>query len=433
MKRIINFAKALLLILILIAALLLVLPKINFQFQGQDISINIADDFLKPQGINISDFRKGDGLYSTSEVEASLPENTSEDSAKKLFDQIKERVKIAQLGDIGISLVNQDSKYKIVFGYPNYYSQPVEYTKWLTAKGDIYFTTSGDSPQILDVNDYDIDGEIKLDYSSLYQDHLSFYFKSTKSVLLQSVFQSGNQYFIMYIDNQPSFYIIDYDQYVDTNVNRVRAISTLALVGADSRLISDYINIARTYFASSKLDVNLTVSDSYFEVQPSNKPFRISIIALISVAISILPILLIRLMQRSKLSRLVRDLLKISIIAVFTLALLKFAGAIINIESLFSYYALILIAQVYILNIDLIEYRRKILLAMILFFAVITKLYFINYSFGVIGATMVIGSISILIGTYYFDYIDSISLRRPSFKKIKLHKFNIFNRNEKNI
>jgi len=419
MNRIKNTLKALAALFLLVLFVLLALPEISFNAFDQSIRFSPADDLFKPQKISISDFKKGEGLYSSQTVSAEFPANTTEEAVNKTFDLVKNRINIAQLGDIKITLDLKESRYYLNFEYPNYYIDPTQYTTWLTANGDIYFITSGENPQILDLNDYDIDGEIKSDYSTLNEDHLSFYFNESKAAILTSVLDTGNQFFTMNVDGNSTFYILNFDQYTDTNLNRVRAISTLGFAGSEGRTVKDYTNIVRSYFSSGKIEQSLTVLEGVGEVLPAAKPTSLRYIALGSIFISIVPLIVLSIIKRTDKSLILKNVIWISITAVFFVGLLKFAGAILDINLVLTYFGVILISQLLIINWNSILLPRRIVLALILVSAFITKLYFLNFALGSIGAIMVIGLISLLIGSYYNELIQTFSIPTLKFRKRK--------------
>ncbi len=95
MNRLTTFLKRFFAIIILLAFILLTLPKISFNAFGQDINFNPVDDFLIPQGILISDFRKGEGLYQTNIIRAYFPVDTSEEIVNVSLSLIKNRINTA--------------------------------------------------------------------------------------------------------------------------------------------------------------------------------------------------------------------------------------------------------------------------------------------------------------------------------------------------
>lgn len=407
MKRLTNLLKSLALVALLIALLFISLPQINLNIGDSSYKYNLADELLKPQGIGFTDFKKGSGLYSTNVVTASFSEDTTFETVNSAYQIIVNRIKTALLTDIKASISQVDNLYSIKFEFPNYYVNPSQYVQWLTAKADIYFATAEETPQILDLNDYDISGEIKNEYSINYKDHLSFYFSTDKQNLVSS-YLSSSQYFLMYIDGTPAMYVLDFDNYLDTNLGRVRAVSILSMSSSSEREIIDYINIVKSYFNSSELPVVLNTDSVLQEIPATSKYASLSVIALVMFLLTILPSLLLS--PTLNLGIIYKRLVWSLVFGLLFVGFLKFFGAILNLDLLVGYISTLLIVHMFIINWGNIKSPRKVLLALTLVFGFITKFHFINYSIGSIGGTVVVGLIAFILSTYYLPLIDFVKL-----------------------
>jgi len=417
MKRLTTTIKSLALVALFLGVIFITLPNFTFNIGDTNVNYNLADELLIPYDVTFTNFYKGTGLYSTYVVLADYPQDTALDQVNSVYDLVVNRIKTALLTDIVTSIENKDGKYAIRFEFPSYYKDPVQYVKWLVSKGNIYFATAEESPQILDLNDYDIDGSIKSEYSSGYKDHLSFYFSTEKEPLVTS-YLSSSQYFIMYIDGAPAMYVLDFDSYIDSNLGRVRAVSSLSLTNADKRQIADYVNIVRSYFNSTELAVSLTANETIEELSPSAKPASLMTIGLVLALITILPCLL--LIKSLKIKVIYSRLLWVLIFATLFVGFLKYFGAILSTDLLIGYLAAVFIAQLFIHNWNDIRSPRRVLLGLVLVFGFLTKFYTLNYSVGSISGTIVVGLLAFIISTYYLSLIDfSLNVLKRIFQKVK--------------
>ena len=284
----------------ILGMLILALPTFSFTFGDQTINVNYSDRISRRIGSTLGNFNRSAGVFNSTEVTTELnfaeEDLSNEDKENKLDEYLRiigNRAEAANLYDANISeKINPDeNKYTLVFTYPEYYKDPVKYTEWLVSKGRIDFVTADQTnPSVLNVTVYDIIGTINLDYIDTINTHLAIKFKNEAVPYLQQAFQGNSQsaYFLMNIDSIPSYFIIQYDQYSNTNEELVRAVPTQAINLPDSKERNDYLNITRSYFLNNELEDSFSVVQETSQIKPIYKTTSALFIAELFIACAIL-------------------------------------------------------------------------------------------------------------------------------------------------
>lgn len=261
------------------AMLILAIPNFSFTLGDRTFNINYADRLAEKVGSTLGNFERSSGTFESREVRANLTfsENDLSDQEKRTILEdyhkiINNRAKTANLYDVSItSKIYPDSgAYSLVFTYPEYYSDPIKYTSWLTSKGEFSFITAdAENPVPLSLTGYDITGSINLDYLDTVGSHIVFRFKNEQIPLLQQAFQSTQgSYFLMNIDSIPQYFILQYDQFINTNEDLVRALPTQAVSISNTKERNDFLNITRTYFLNNSLENSFTVLQDSNVIKP---------------------------------------------------------------------------------------------------------------------------------------------------------------------
>lgn len=263
--------KILFVVVWILGMLILALPTFSFTLGDQTINVNYSDRIVARLGSSLGNFNRSGGVFNSNEVTVELSfiesDLTTDEKRAKLDEYLNiigNRAEAANLYDVSISAKNypDGETYGLTFSYPEYYKDPVKYTEWLSAKGSFSFVTADSAnPTTLVFDAYDITNTINLDYLDTVGTHLVIRFNTDTIPYLQQAFaeNSSNAYFLMNIDSIPSYFIIQYDQYSNTNEEIVRAIPTQAINLPDSKERNDYLNITRSYFLNNEFEDTFSV------------------------------------------------------------------------------------------------------------------------------------------------------------------------------
>jgi hypothetical protein len=266
-----NNRKIVLLILIIGLLAAIALPKFSLNLGDKMFNFSGIDSIIKKYNAQVGDFKRGYGIYPSKKIDVSLSFDDSITSAdqkneilKTTLSSIKTRINFANLYDVRVEGVVTAEQYKLVFEYPEYFINPEKYTQWLIYKGEIAFTNANqESPRAIELNDYQIEGGIVVDYLAAVGNHLAFRFEDgTENTIEQGLIEgTSGRYFLMTIDGNPLFFVIDYDEFTDTNKTSVRALPTQAVEFANPQERTNFLNIVRSYFVEEKsLDATLTLA-----------------------------------------------------------------------------------------------------------------------------------------------------------------------------
>ncbi len=234
--------------------------------------INVGDKIIEFPDINLSlldpnsklgNFKRSIGLYPSKEVKATIDfgtvpidQNTKESILTQYIDVITQRINYAGLTDLKVRGEHNNTDYSIVITYPDYYTDTITFTQWLTAQGKISFVNeSGDTLNPLNIHDYDIEGSIGIDYLEQVGNHLTFKIKVEKATELANALRSSsNNAIIMSIDGNPLYVIIAHN----TLSYYVRAIANVPEINKNSLLY-----ITRTYFlTNTPLEFKMNVAET---------------------------------------------------------------------------------------------------------------------------------------------------------------------------
>lgn len=418
--------KKILLALLLIPFILIVLPQLNIL----GTKIEYIDTYFKEQNVSISNFKKGYGLYPTEKIKVEYipPVESSRRLDNEEFNYlnsvIRSRISLSELIDVKFESSFQDNRFEFVFEFPEYYETPSKYVDWFLADGEISFSTAEENSSLIDINDYDIEGELYIDFLPQAGSNLVFNFNSDLENTLNGAFATNqNQIFYMSIDNQISYFVTPYDQYVETKPTTVRAFPATSTITTLQEL-NDYLRISRTYFNSDAINLSrYNKSISSETISAVNKNLSLSLIALGVGLFTLLPIILIALINKDiKLNDLKnnrRALLKyiakrVVLVGIFNLVLvffLKFSGAVLSIYLLLGYLTSVMLFEYLILNLDRIKKDVNLYL-IVLFILILILLKFSHLSYEVSNfiAVMQLGIISFWLTKLYHKTFKSLNL-----------------------
>ncbi len=339
--KVFKFTIAIILLIIFTA---LALPQFNFKIGDTQIYYPNIDFSLIDKASKTGNFVRGKGLYPSKEVGATLTfsstDITDTDKINLLANYlqiVRNRINVAGLKDVEARSEISDLGYKIIINYPDYYPNPVKYTKWLTGKGTITFASidSQGSTTAVDLTDKDISGNITINFISQIGSHLQFQFSSGKTnVLKQALTASSSSqvgFFLMDLDSSEQFFIRQYEQNDATSLT-VRAIP-VDYSSDESTDKSILLSIVRTYFLDkSPLKDSFTVDESVTVVPSTFSPDGTQFITVMSFVA--LLVLIVAAFIRFKLNGGIKYLLMITSFVAFTITFLKYSNAPLSIGTL---------------------------------------------------------------------------------------------------
>lgn len=428
-------------IVILFAIILgiLALPQFHFtigdkEFRFPDVSLSLIDSNSK-----LGNFKKSVGLYPSKEVKASIdfgttPFNSDEKSVilNQYIDIINQRIAYSGLTDLKARGETNNSDYSIIITYPDYYTDKVTFTKWLTAQGKISFLNeNGDSLNPLDIYDYDIDVSIGIDYLEKVGNHLVFKIKADKTTTLANALgSSSNSAIVMGIDDSPAYIVVAHS----TLSGYVRAIANTTDANKNA-----YLYITRTYFLTDKpLEYKMNVASEEINVPSTYATDGGSILGIAFVLSAVA--LLIGAVSRYKFKGAVTFGLMLTSYISLIIVLLKLLSAPLSIATVFGFIIAYIIGVIVIWNILKLnpeesrsQFNKHLLFSGILLITTIAvyklmpNLYIFNDLIGV----LVIASLSLGLMVFFnfkellkLQYSD-MQLRTPSIKKPNLNRIRL--------
>ncbi|MEP7103645.1 MAG: hypothetical protein ABI721_02985 [Candidatus Dojkabacteria bacterium] len=335
-------------IILLIVLTALALPQFKFSIGQTEISYPNVDFSLIESGSHTGNFLRGRGLFPTKEVSSTLNFTNSElsDADKRntldnYLKVIRNRVLAAGLAGVEVRSEIVEGTYNLIINYPDYYSNPLKYTQWLTGKGVISFATFDQTGQtgFIDLTDKDIRGNISINFISQLGSHLQFQFDSSKASVLTSTLgtataQSQVGFFLMDIDQSEQFFVRQYETN-DATSYTVRAIPVT--YSADESVDKNImLSIFRTYFLDSKPLEDLFTTEQSVQIVPStftqDTTQFIAVMSLVSLVL-----LIILSFIKFKFEAGVKFILMIGSFVTLTIVILKYSNAVLSIGTLIGF------------------------------------------------------------------------------------------------
>ncbi|MEO6728435.1 MAG: hypothetical protein ABIM99_00780 [Candidatus Dojkabacteria bacterium] len=422
-----------LVIILLVIFTALAIPQFNFTIGDKQIYYPNIDFSLIDKDSKTGNFVRGRGLYPSKEVRSTLEFSSidliNSDKSNLLANYlqvVRQRITVAGLKDVEARSEVSDLGYSLVINYPDYYSNPVSYTKLLTGKGKITFASFDSSGQTgaLDLSDREIQGQVSINFISQLGSHIQFQFTSgKKAVLTQALTASSSSqvgFFLMDVDNNEQFFIRQFEQNDATSLT-VRAIPVNYSSG-ESTDKSLTLAIVRSYFLNaSPFKDTFTTEDSVAIIPSSFSPDGTKFITIMSVVA--LLILMLAAFIRLKFEGGIKFTLMVSTFVAITVTFLKYSNAALSIGTVLG--MLFAVGLVSLLSWNLVSekdedanelnYKKYLNLSFVLillsiFLSTIVKGVSMFYDF--IGVILMSGLVLTFMSFFSFKVINYLSIKR---------------------
>jgi hypothetical protein len=420
---------------------------------------------------SIGNMKKGQGIFSSREVHSlinfpetsTLSEEKKGEYVKSFLDVIQERLNYTNLYDIKVRSEVKDGEYFIVLNFPDKYSDVKNLTSYLTNKGEITFSvppTTNEAGEFVagaDINlkDFNVTSKIEIDNevvnlsdgSTQILYYLTFKFDESVEADLTNAFSNDNQYILMTIDNNISYFVTrkisqQTGDYKDTTVNAL-----LSSSGQESDVFTKQselllLNITKTYFLQSKaLEYGVTVQEEIKTIAPEFSIEGASVVA-ITLVISAL-VLGVLLVNKLRFKRIIALGIFVSLTVFLSIFMLKIFAATISISLvlgfIFSYALIFYISYSLIKLEELDEYSSYINKVVLYSLSLIAAIFILSGIFTTLSyatdfvGMMLVSALSLVIILKVFSksvfsfYNNEIQLlpkfnKRLKWKKLKISK-----------
>jgi hypothetical protein len=458
-------------IILVIILGLIALPQFDLKLNNKTYSYPGVD--LGTFGVQsiIGNMKKGSGIFSSKEVYSSVvfPETSAlsiekkDEYVEKFLKVIQERLNYTNLYDVKVRSEVNDGQYFIILTFPEKYNDVKNLATYLTNKGEITFSvppTTNEAGEFIEgaainLKDFNVNSKIEIDNevvtlsdgSTQVLYYLTFRFDENVEADLTNAFSNDNQYILMTIDSNVSFFVTrrisqQTGEYKDTTVNAL-----LSTSGQENDIFTKQselllLNITKTYFLQNKaLEYGVTVQEEIKTVAPEFSVEGASVVAItLVISAFVLGILLI---NKLRLKRIIALDILVSLNVFLSIFMLKIFAATISISLvlgfIFSYVSVFYIFYSLIKHEDLEDYSRYINKAIVYSLSLIAAIFILSGSFTTLGfatdfvGMILVSALSLVIILKVFSksifsfYNNEIQLlpkfnKRLKWKKLKISK-----------